>query len=130
MNEVDAILYACGSGKQKQWARETIIMEYLKNNKPECANYLYIQDINKLPKVDEEKDGKLIYRFGYLYRVPRTEIDLLIDIKTGRIEIKEDDFMWGKEEVLEKVFNMLKEQINTKNLYIKTNLNDNRFLIK
>lgn len=130
MDSQDAILYACGKGRQKQWARESIILDYLKNNKPEYANYLYIEDINKLPKADEEKEGKLIYRFGYLYRVPRTEIDLLIDIKTGRIEIKEDEFMWGKDEVLTELFKTLKQQIDIKNLYIKTNLNDNRYLIK
>ena len=43
---------------------------------------------------------------------------------------EEDEIMWGKDEVYEKVFEFLKEQINLKNVYIQTNLNDNRYLIK
>ena len=128
--EIDAILYACGTGKQKQWARRNIIIEYLKKNKPEHANYLYIENIHKLKHPDQKDDGKLIYRFGYLYRVPRTEIDLIIAESTGRISVKEDEFMYGKDEVYEKIFDFLNEQIKLKNLYIKTNLNDNSFLIK
>lgn len=130
MSYTDAILYACGKGREKQWARENIIINYLKNNKPEYANYLYIDDIHKLKRPDKQENGYLIYRFGYLFRVPKTEIDLLIEQRSGRISIKEDEIMWGKDEVYEKIFEFLKEQIDLKNVYIKTNLNDNRYLIK
>lgn len=130
MDSQDAILYACGKGREKQWARESIIIDYLKNNKPEYANYLYIENIHKLKHPDKKQNGKLIYRFGYLFRIPKTEINLTIDESSGRISICEDEIGYGKDEVYEKVFEFLKQQIDIKNLYIKTNLNDNRYLIK
>lgn len=130
MNSIDGILYACGKGKEKQWARESVIMSYLKNNKPEYANYLYIENIHKLKHPDKKENGKLIYKFGYLFRIPKTEINIKIDENSGRISVHEDEIGYGKDEVYEKVFEFLKEQIDLKNVYIKTNLNDNRYLIK
>lgn len=130
MSNTDAILYCCATGREKNWAREKIIMDFLEENKPEYATYLFINDLNKLPIKDDENDNELIYRFGYLYRVPKGEIDLIINKQTGRMSLKQDEFIWGKDEVLEKVFEMIKKQITLKNVYIRTNLNDNKYLIK
>lgn len=131
MRNTNAILYCCATGIEKEYARERIIMGFLEENKPEHVTHLFINDLNKLPLENEKNDNELIYRFGYLYRVPKGEIDLIINKQTGRISIKQqDEFIWGKDEVLEEIFKMIKKQICLKNVYIKTNLNDNKYLIK
>lgn len=130
MNNLDGILYCCATGIEKKFAREKLIMNFIEESKPEHATYLYIEDINKLPKCDEENEEEMIYKFGFLYRVPKGEIDLIINKQKGRISLKQDEFIWGKDEVLEKIFEMIYKQILLKNVYIKTNLNDNRYLIK
>lgn len=129
-NTYDGILYACASGRQKKWARETLIMDLLYETDKSDARYLKFKDINKLDKCDEETDEYFIYKFGYLFQVPKTEIDLYVCKKDNLLFLKKDDIGWGFDKVEEQVYKFIEEQIKQKNLYIQTNLNCEEYLIK
>lgn len=129
-NTYDGILYACASDRQKKWARETLIMDLLYDTTEDMARYLKFKDISKLDKCDEENEKYYIYRFGYLYRFPKTEIDLYVCKKNGLLFLKKDDIGWGFDEVEKEVYKFIEEQIKQKNLYISTNLNCEEYLIK
>ena len=83
-----------------------------------------------MPKQDEEDEKNYIYRFGYQYRIPQTNINLYINKKDGRINIKRGNFKYGWDEVENVVYEFIKNEIKKKNLYLKTNLNGNEFIIK
>ncbi len=83
-----------------------------------------------MPKQDEEDEKNYIYRFGYQYRIPQTNINLYINKKDGRITIKRGNFGYGWDEVENVVYEFIKNEIKKKNLYLKTNLNGNEFIIK
>lgn len=129
-NSYEGILYACASGRQKKWARETLIMDLLYDTTEDMARYLKIKDINLLDKCDDETEEYYIYRFGYLFRFPKTEIDLYVCKKDNLIFLKKDEIGWGFDEVEKEVYKFIEEQIKQKNLYISTNLNCEEYLIK
>lgn len=129
-NTYDGILYACATGRQKRWARETLIIDLLYDTTEDMARYLKIKDINKLDKCDEETKKYYIYRFGYLFRFPKTEIDLYVCKKDNLMFLKKDEIGWGFDEVEKEVYRFIEEQIKLKNIYISTNLNNEEYLIK
>ena len=129
-NSYEGLLYACATGRQKKWARETLIMDVLYDTEESFARYLRIKDINKLDKCDEETDKYYIYKFGFLYRFPKTEIDLYVCKSDGMLFLKKSDIGWGFDEVEKEVYKFIEEQIKLKNLYIRTNLNFQEYLIK
>lgn len=129
-NTYDGILYACAKGRQKEWAREILIIDMLYNTNEEMARYLKFQDISKLDKCDEETDKYYIYKFGYLFRSPKTEIDLYVCKKDNLLFLKKDEIRWGFDEVEKEVYKFIEKQIKLKNLYIRTNLNCKEYLIK
>lgn len=129
-NSYDGLIYACGTGRQKKWARETLIMDLLYNTTEDMARFLKFKDMGKLDECDEETDKYLIYKFGYINRHPKTEIDLYVCKSNGLLFLKKDDIGWGFDEVEKEVYKFIEEQINNKNLYLETNLNCEEFLIK
>lgn len=129
-NSYEGLLYACATGRQKKWARETLIMDVLYDTEESFARYLRIKDINKLDKCDEETDKYYIYKFGFLYRFPKTEIDLYVCKSDGMLFLKKSDIGWGFDEVEKEVYKFIEEQIKLKNLYIRTSLNFQEYLIK
>lgn len=124
------ILYACASGRQKKRAREKLIMDLLYETEESDVRYLKFQDINKLDKCDKETEEYYIYRFGYLYQIPKTEIDLYVCKNDNLLFLKKDNIGWGFNEVEKEVYRFIEEQIKQKNLYIRTNINCEEFLIK
>lgn len=126
----DGILYACAKGRQKKWAREALIMDMLYDTTEEMARYLKFNDIKKIDKCDEETDKYYIYKFGYHYQIPKTEIDLYVCKTDNRLFIKKEGHGWGYDEVEKVLYKFIEEQIKNKNLYISTNLNCEEFLIK
>lgn len=129
-NTYDGILYACAKGRQKEWARETLIMDMLYSTNEEMARYLKFQDISKLDKCDEETNEYYIYKFGYHFQIPKSEIDLYVNKKDNRLFIKEEGLGYAYDSIEHAVYCFVKEQINKKNLYISTNLNCEEYLIK
>ena len=129
-NSYEGILYACASGRQKKWAKETLIMDLLYDTTKDMARYLKIKDINLLDKCDDETEEYYIYRFGYSFRFPKTEIDLYICKKNNLIFLKRDGIGLGFDEVEKEIYKFIEEQIKQKNLYIRTSLNCEEYLIK
>lgn len=129
-NTYDGILYACASGRQKKWAREKLIIDMLNDTTEELARYLKFKDISKLDKCDEETSDYYIYKFGYMFRFPKTEIDLYICKKDNLLFLKRNEIGWGFDEVEKEVYKFIEEQIKKKNVYIQTNFNSEEFLIK
>ncbi len=130
MNSDNGLIYACGTGRQKRWAREKLIMDMLYTAEEDYCTYLKFKDLELLGKPDDEIDEKMLFRFGYLFRLPRTEIDLIVSKKTGLMYLKRDEFGWGWDEVEKEVYKFIAEQIKKKNVYIQTNFNCEEFLIK
>lgn len=130
INSVDGLIYACGTGMQKRWAREVLIMNLLYNTTEDMVRYLIIEDITKLDKCDEENEKYYIYKFGYINRVPKTEIDLFVCKKNNLLFLTKGDIGWGFDEVEKEVYKFIEEQIKNKNVYIQTNFNCEKFMIK
>lgn len=130
INSYDGLIYACGTGRQKRWARENLIIDMLYNTTEDMARYLKFKNITKLDKCDEETSNYFIYKFGYMFRHPKTEIDLYVCKKDNLLFLKKDDIGWGFDEVEKEVYKFIEEQIKNKNVYIKTNFNCEEFLIK
>lgn len=126
----DGLLYACAKGRQKEWARKALIIDMLYDTKEETFTFLKIQDMSKLGKCDEENEQYYIYKFGYQYRIPKTEIDLYVSKKDNRLFIKKEGIGLGWEHVEKAIYDFLKEQIRKKNLHIRTNFNAEEYLIK
>lgn len=129
-NTYDGLIYACGKGLQKEWSRENLIIDTLYNTNEDICIYLKINDIEKLGKCDKEIDDYYIYRFGYHYQIPKTEIDLYVSKKDNRLFIKKEGLGYGYDNVEKAVYEFIKKQISIKNLYLMTNLNCEEFLIK
>ena len=126
----DGLEYACATGKLKKWAREKLILNALYETNEEQAEYLKIKDTGLLPVSDKMTDDYLTYRFGYQYRVPKTDITLYISKKDKRMFIKRGDIGYGWDEVEKAVYKFIEEQIKRKNVYLQTNLNHYEFIIK
>ena len=129
-NTYEGILYACASGRQKKWARETLIMDLLYETTEDMVRYLKFKDISKLGKFDEETEKYYIYKFGFLFRFPKTEIDLYVCKEDNLLFLKKDDIGFGFDEVEKEVYRFIEEQIQQKNLYISTSFNCEEYLMK
>lgn len=129
-NTFQGLEYACATGIQKKWAREKLIMDALYDTSEEQAEYLKIKDIGILPVSDKAVDDYYIYRFGYQFRAPQTEIILYINKKDHRMFIKRGELGFGWDDVEKAVYQFIEQQIKRKNVYLQTNLNDEEFIIK
>ena len=126
----NAFIYACGRGRQKDWAREYLIIKYLYENSKESCIFLKVKNICLLPVPDNTCNNLMYYNFGYLYRLPKTQVNLIIDKTTGRMMLEKEGLGYGYDEVEKEIYKFIKEQIKCKNIYIQTNLNNEEFLIK
>ncbi|MCX4255134.1 MAG: hypothetical protein OSJ63_07745 [Bacilli bacterium] len=131
-NTYDGILYACATGKQKNWARETLIMDMLYStaDNKDCAYYLMVNNKELLQECDSEDNECYRYSFGYLNRLPKTQVDLCVDKKNNKLYLEKVGVGFGYDEVEKVVYKFIEKQIKDKNLFIRTNFNDNKFLIK
>lgn len=129
-NTYTGLEYACCKGRLKKWAREKLILSALYDTNESQATYLKIKDIGMLPVPDKSMDDYYIYKFGYQYRMPKTEITLYISKKDNRMFIKRGELGFGWEEVEKVVYQFVEYQIKKKNLYLQTNLNDEEFVIR
>ena len=126
----DAFILAYGKGRQKKWTLERLIIATLYNTADPDIQYIKVDDINCFGEADDDIDEKLIYKYGYNYRLPKTEIDLLVDKKDGKLILKKVGLGYGYEEVEKTIYHDIEKQIKNKHLYFQTNFNDEDFLIK
>lgn len=126
----DGLEYACATGKLKKWARKKLILNALYETTEEQTQYLKIKDTGLLPVSDKMTNDYLIYRFGYQYRVPKTDITLYIFKKDNRMFIKRGDVGYGWDEVEKVVYEFIEEQVKRKNVYFRTNYNAQEFIVK
>jgi len=112
-------------GRAKKWALEEVIKDCLYSTEPKYARYLKFEDLTKLPKCDEENEEEYIFKFGYQYRIPRTEIDLHVLKKSGLIYMAKvnENFGLGWDEVEDKIVEFVLTQQKLGNLYYQTSLN-------
>lgn len=122
--------YACATGCQKKWARKRLILSALYDTNESQAEYLKIKDTSILPVPAKLTDGYYIYRFGYQYRIPKTDITLYISKKDNRMFIRRGEIGYGWEEVEKIVYQFVEYQIRKKNVCLQTNLNGEEFAIK
>jgi hypothetical protein len=129
---IDALVLAYGKGRQKDWALRSALLDAARH--PQGGTYLKLGDSSALENDPnrEKADGKFIVRFGFLYRVPKTEVDILIDEKTLKITVEEPrpDFGFGWDEVEKSVGDWLIARKKEGNLFLQTNLNSECFKIK
>lgn len=126
----DALIYACGKGRQKEWARENLIIKMLYDTNEEVCIYLKFKNKEFLGKCDEETSDYYIYKFGYTHQIPKSEIDLLVNKNDNRIFIRKEGLGYGYDNVEKAVYDFVKKQITLKNVCLRTNLNDEEFLVK
>ena len=124
-----AMELAFGKGRAKKWARDTVLITTLKSTTKEKACYIKIQDLNNLD-FDKETDDEYLVVCGYLYRIPRTEVTLHIEKRTGKCYLTESDFGFGYEQVEKCIIEYLNKHIKNKNLYWRSNVNCEEFIIK
>jgi len=119
-----------GKGRIKTWALEDVILNCLYDTKPEHARYLKLEDISNIRGSDKDTEDEIIIPFGYQFRLPRTEIDLHIVKKNGKMYlVRPDDFGYGWDEVEDAVIKFIFEEKKKGNLYYQTNLNNDRYKI-
>lgn len=126
----DAFVLAYGKGRQKKWSLERLIIDTLYKTTNENIQYIKVDDINCFGKADEETDSYLIYRYGYLYRMPKTEIDLIINKKNGKMQLKKVGIGYGYDNVEKTLYQEIEQQIKNKHIYFRTNFNCEEFLIR
>lgn len=129
MNGTQALELAYGKGNLKKWALEQALIEVLYGTKTESPSYLKLENLDNLDS-DEETENEHIVKFGYLFRIPRTEIDLHIVKKSGKLYLTKERAGFGYNEVEEQVVEYLLKQKANKNLYFQTNYNWTKLLIK
>ena len=129
MNGTQALELAYGKGNLKKWALEQVLIEVLYGTKPESPSYLKLENLDSLD-FDEETESEYIVKFGYLYRIPKTEIDLHIVKESGKLYLTKEGIGYGYSEVEKQVIEYLMKQKANKNLYFQTNYNWTKFLIK
>lgn len=128
----DAFELAYAKGKIKEWTLERLIIDTLYKTKESDVSYIKIVDINCFGEPDETDDtGRyLIYKYGYLFQNPKTEIDLIIDSALGKMMLRRVGPGWGYDNVEKTIYNDIKKQIKNKNIYFMTNFDEEEFLIK
>lgn len=129
MDGIQALELAYGKGNLKKWALEKALIEVLYGTKLESPSYLKLENLDSLD-FDEETESEYIVKFGYLFRIPRTEIDLHIVKKSGKLYLTKEGDGFGYGEVEKQVVEYLLKQKANKNLYFQTNYNWTKFLIK
>lgn len=116
-----------GKGRVKTRALEDVILKCLYDTKPEHARYIKLEDISHVRGSDKDTEEELVIPFGYSFRVPRTEIDLHIVKKNGKLYItRPSDFGYGWDEVEDSIIKFIFEEKKKGNLYYQTNLNDEK----
>lgn len=120
----------CSKGRAKKWALEDVILKCLYDTTPDHARYIKLEDISGIKGSDKDTEEELIIPFGYGFRIPRTEIDLHIVKKTGKLYIRRpNDFGYGWDEVENTIINFLFNEKKKGNLYYRTNLNAETYKI-
>ena len=126
----DAFELAFCKGKLRKWVLEKLIIDTLYKTTDELAIYIKVNDINCFGKPDDETDKELIYKYGYQFQVPKTEIDLIVNKKDGKLKLKRVGLGWGYENVEKVIYKDITKQMKLKNLYFQTNFNNEKYLIK
>lgn len=122
---------AYGKGKFKKWALERVIIDTLYKTTNEDMLYIKTNNINCFGKADEENAEEYIYKYGYLFRIPKTEIDLIVRKKDGKLILKKVGLGFGYDNVEEEIFKVIYQKIKNKNIYFHTNCNlSGDYLIK
>lgn len=120
----------CGKGRVKKWALENVILKCLYDTELEHARYIKLEDISHIKGSDKDTEEELIIPFGYGFRIPRTEIDLHIVKKNGKLYIRRaDDFGYGWDEVENTIIDFLFNEKKKGNLYYQTSLNGEKYKI-
>ena len=91
----EAFELAYGNGRIKKWTLEKLIIDLLYKTDNQSIIYLKTNDINCFGTPDEENEDEMIYKYGYLFRSPKTEIDLVLNKKDGKLLIKKVGIGWG-----------------------------------
>lgn len=126
----DAFYLAYAKGKMKKWTLESLIIDTLYKTTSEKVQYIKTNNINCFGKPDEENENELIYKYGYLYRIPKTEIDLIVNKSDGKLQLKKVGIGFGYDDIETMVFKDIYKQIKAKNIYFQSNINDEEYLIK
>lgn len=126
----DAFYLAYAKGKNKKWTLESLIIDTLYKTTDENVQYIKTSNINCFGKPDEENENELIYKYGYLYRVPKTEVDLIVNKKDGKLQLKKVGVGFGYDDVETMIFKDIYKQIKAKNIYFQSNINEEVYLIK
>lgn len=120
----------CSKGRAKKWALEDVILKCLYDTEPSHARYIKLENISNIRGSDKNTEEELIIPFGYQFRIPRTEIDLHIVKKNGKMYIRRpDDFGYGWDEVEDAIIKFIFEEKKKGNLYYRTSLNAETYKI-
>lgn len=127
----EAFDLAYGKGKIKKWTLERIIIDTLYKTTNEDMIFIKTNDINCFGKADEENEEEFIYKYGYLFRIPKTEIDLIVRKSDGKLLLKKVGLGFGYDDVEAEIFKVIYQKIRNKNIYFHTNCSlSGEYLIK
>lgn len=128
VSPLQALVLAYGKGSEKKWALEHVILNALYYTKQDSACYLKFKDISIAGNsAESENDKEYILKFGYLFRLPRTEIDLHVNRVTGALYLTKEGMGYGYDDVEEKVIEFILQQKKLGNLYYQSNFNNNEY---
>ena len=96
------------------------ILEILYDTKEDSNYYLKLQDCSNI-SVNKETETELILIFGSSYTLSKSEISLHILKENNLIYLTKDSIDTDIDEVENKVYSFIKEQIEAENLYWHTN---------
>lgn len=126
----DLFILSYGNGRQKKWVKEKAIIKSLYDTTNDALSYLKIKNIELLDKCNIIDKNILRYSFGYYHQIPQTQIDLCIDISTGKMSLKKMGIGYNYDIVEEQVYKFIQKQMKQKNVYFRSNLDYEEFLIK
>jgi hypothetical protein len=126
----DIFCLAYGNGKLKEWSKEKIIINTLYETDNETQCYLKVLDVTLFRNYDSKDDEWFRYSFGYQFRFPKTQVDLCVNIKTGKMKLEKVGVGYGYDDVESEIYKFIKNQIKLKNIVYRTNLNSQEFLVK
>lgn len=125
-----ALDLAFAKGRQKKWALEKVLLNVLYSTKKGYASYLKFKDISIADlSAESETEEEYILKFGYLFQIPRTEVELHVNKKTGALYLTKEGIGYGYDTVEEQIINFILFQKKKGNLCYHTNLNNNEFKI-
>lgn len=125
----DLFILKYGKGRQKKWVKEKTIIKALYDTTDEALSYLKINNIELLGKYDSKDNNILRYSFGYLSQIPKTQIDLCVNAATGKMFLEKIGTGYNPDLVEEQIYKFIEKQIKQKNIYFRTNINYEEFLI-